>query len=305
MPKLTPKKFPTEPLIIAGVIIILILIAIIPARTAYSQEQAPGDPMRGGRLYAAWDNLVDSELPQETHPLWPTNSAGDFPVRYTWRCINCHGWDYMGSRSRSTLTVNRSMGYPDLFGMVNKPEEDILPSLTGKITSEHDFSAYLEEDDLRDLAAFLSSELTLPDFIADWDTFQAQGTLEVGEQKFGEICASCHGQEGEKINLNTDQNPIFLGDMAWTNPWRIAHIIRFGHLNTRVPPGELYGVPFSQQIDILAYIQTLPNALQISALDFQAIDFNLQASTQPLAFGALAIGALILITTWVILKRQD
>lgn len=298
------KLLSSNAFILAVLTLILILIAIIPARTAYSQDQPVGDPLRGGRLYAAWDNLAGTDLPQDFHPLWPVNTAGAFPVRFTWRCVNCHGWDYMGSHSRNFLTALRVMQYPDMFGMVNQPAEDILPLLTGKITSEHDFSAYLDEQDLLDLSAFLSSGLTLPDLVADWETFQVQGTLQTGEQYFGQFCASCHGFEGEKINLNTAQNPLFLGDMAWTNPWRIAHIIRFGHLNTRVPPAEMLQISFSQQIDILAYTQTLPNALQIIAPEFQAIDFNLQAPTEPLTFGALAVGGLILVAAWIVLRRQ-
>ena len=299
------KVFSTNHLLIAGVSLVLVLIAVFSPGTVYSQSDAPGDLLRGGRLYTSWDNLVSGDLPTETHPLWPTNSAGDFPARYTWRCVNCHGWDYLGSNSRSFLNATRAMGYPDLFSVVNLPEEEILPLLNGEVYVNHNFSAYLDEQDLKDLSAFLSGGLTLPILIADRDTFQVQGTLDVGRVNFQEFCSSCHGVEGEKLNLNTAQNPIFLGDMAWTNPWRIAHIIRFGHPHTRIPPAKLLGLSFSQQIDILAYTQTMPNALQIIAPEFQAIDFDQQASTAPLAIGALMIGALILIATWVTLKRQN
>jgi len=211
----------------------------------------------------------------------------------------------MGSDSRSFFSATRAMGYPDLFSMVNQPEEGILPYLNGQINPNHNYSAYLDEQDMKDLSAFLSGGLTLPELIADWNTFQVQGTLEVGELNFQEYCSSCHGIEGEKINLNTAQNPVFLGDMAWSNPWRIAHNIRFGHPQTRIPPANLLGLSFSQQIDILAYTQTLPNALQIVAPEYLAIDFDLQASTEPLVFGALSIGTLIVIATWYTLKRQE
>ena len=52
------KKFRVTHLITAGLILVLTVIAAIPVRTAYSQSEPIGDKLRGGRLYAAWDNLA-------------------------------------------------------------------------------------------------------------------------------------------------------------------------------------------------------------------------------------------------------
>jgi len=103
------KKFRVTHLITAGLILVLTVIAAIPVRTAYSQSEPIGDKLRGGRLYAAWDNLAVNPLPDHLQPLWPENIAGEFPPRYTWRCVNCHGWDYSGSQSKSFLSATRAM----------------------------------------------------------------------------------------------------------------------------------------------------------------------------------------------------
>jgi len=298
-------KIKVTHLIAAGLILVLTVIASIPIRTAYSQTEPIGDLTRGGRLYASWDNLAPGTLPENAQPLWPENIGGEFPPRYTWRCVNCHGWDYSGSQSRSFLAATRAMEYPNLFSMVAKPEEEILAYLDGSLNPDHDFSAYLTEQDLRDLSTFLTKGLTLPELIADWETFQVWGTVEIGEQNYQQHCASCHGLEGEKLNLNTTESPVFLGDLSWSNPWRVAHQMRFGHPQSRVPPAEMLGLSFSQQIDTLAYIQTMPVAVEIVENQFLALDFDLQASTVPLLIGAMLVGSMILVATWVTLKRNQ
>jgi thiosulfate dehydrogenase len=298
-------KIKVTHLVTAGLILVLTIIAALPIRTAYSQAEPIGDLTRGGRLFASWDNLAIGALPDDLHPLWPENISGEFPPRYTWRCVNCHGWDYSGSQSRSFLTATRAMEYPNLFSMVAKPEEEILAYLDGSLNPDHDFSPYLTEQDLKDLSTFLSKGLILPELIADWETFQVWGTVENGKQNYEQQCASCHGLEGEIINLSTVENPVFLGDLSLSNPWRVAHQIRFGHPQTRVPPAEMLGLSFSQQIDTLAYIQTMPVAVEIVEKQFLALDFDLQASTVPLLIGAMLVGSMILVATWVTLKRNQ
>jgi hypothetical protein len=81
--------------------------------------------------------------------------------------------------------------------------------------------------------------------------------------------------------------------------------MRFGHPQSRVPPAEMLGLSFSQQIDTLAYIQTMPVAVEIVENQFLALDFDLQASTVPLLIGAMLVGSMILVATWVTLKRNQ
>lgn len=276
-----------------GFALMSIAAAILTVKPVQGQEEQPGDPARGGRLYVAWD-LVDNNInPRKKNPLWPTNTSNTVPFGYTWRCVNCHSWDYTGSSSATQSNLFQNLDYPNLFNMMGKNPEEILTWLNGEENSLHDFSDYLTGQDMNDLSAFLSMGLVTPDLIANVETRSVSGTLSVGEESYNEFCSSCHGSEGEKINFGTTQTPTFMGDLALSNPWRVAHTIRYGHLTSRMPAADVLGLAFSQQIDILAYTQTLPTATIIIDPAFQNIDYASQASTDPLAIGAMILTLLV------------
>jgi thiosulfate dehydrogenase len=294
-------------------ILLFILVAIIILSAATSgratpppqTDLPPGDPLRGGKLYVNWYLITSAEFGLEQHPLWPENPNNQVPPQLTWRCVNCHGWDYLGSDGITMTGLYRRAGWPGLFGMTADTPEEILPWLDGQANPDHNFIDYLAPQDLADLAAFLSSGLVSPELIADLDNRFANGTVEVGQTAYQDQCMACHGGEGEKINLGSLQTPIFLGDMAWINPWHISHILRYGHLSARVPPAAELNLSFSQQIDILAFLQTLPTASTLSEDAMFQFDPESQAPTAPLAFGALAITTLIYLTVFFTLKRRS
>lgn len=276
-----------------GFALMTLAAATLTVQPVQGQEETPGDPARGGRLYVAWDLVDENTSPRKKNPLWPANTPNTVPFGTTWRCVNCHSWDYTGSSSPTQTNLFRHMDYPSLFNMMGKDPDDILPWLNGEVNPLHDFSAYLTPEDMNDLSAFLSMGLVTPDLIANVETRQVSGTLSVGEESYNEFCTSCHGVEGEKINFGTTHVPTFMGDLALANPWRVAHTIRYGHLSSRMPAADALGLAFSQQIDILAYAQTLPTANIITDPAFQDIDYSTQASTEPLAIGAIILAAFV------------
>ena len=305
IPNNVSRKTKSILLIFLGIALMIIASGAWSAQPVQGQESDQGDPARGGRLYAAWDLIRSSNLPQENNPLWPKNTPNSVPDYVTWRCVSCHGWDYRGSDSATQNYLFQGMDYPSLFSMMERPTSEILSWLNGENNPDHDFSSFLREEDLQDLSAFISTGLVPPDFIASEDTNLVFGTLSVGETGYLNFCSSCHGLEGEKINFGTTKTPIFMGDLAFSNPWHIAHTIRFGHFATLVPPASEFGLSFSQQIDILAYTQTLPTATTITDPEYQAIDFDSQASTEPLAFGAMLLTILVFAAVLVTLRRRS
>lgn len=273
--------------------------------TAYGQEDLQGDPERGGRLYSSWDLVVGFKDFDDLHPLWVSKGNSQPLERITWRCVNCHGWDYQGSAGRTLSNPQKAQNYPGVLAMMGLPVEDVLPWLDGSRNPDHDFSAYLSEQDMLDLSEFLSTALISPDLIASPNNNIVQGTVGVGRTVFQENCQSCHGVEGGKINFGSAANPSFFGDMAWNNPWRIEHVVRFGHIIGSLPAASKLDIPLSQQIDLLAYLQTLPRARMIASAESQNIDFSSQASTLPLVIGVVAIGGLVFAAVYVSVKRRS
>jgi hypothetical protein len=51
---------------------------------------------RGGLLYDKWYGALGKEAPKKTHPAY--TKAGKKKGSSTWRCKECHGWDYKGAR---------------------------------------------------------------------------------------------------------------------------------------------------------------------------------------------------------------
>lgn len=293
-------------LLLGTLITLLVVLSAVTQAAPLPQEDEPipGDPLRGGRLYVSWDQVSgqDPDLPK--NPLWPEVTVNQVPTEVTWRCVHCHGWDYSGSAGKTLSAANRAMGYPGMFRMTAAPVEVILPWLTGGENPDHDYSDLLSEQDLLDLASFLSTSLVSPELIANPGTFKVSGTAETGQDAFNTYCSNCHGVEGERINMRTVKSPMFIGDLAWSNPWEFAHTLRFGHISAMVPPARTVELSFSQQIDILAYGQTLPNATTIADSGYAQFDPSSQADTTPLAYAALAISGLIFLAVVVTLRRQ-
>jgi len=271
--------------------------------SSHAQDEIEGDVLRGGQLYYAWDRVLGVPLPDHDQAIWKEVAPGQDYDPHTWRCVNCHGWDYRGSEGISPRAVVKRSGFPGLFEMVAEPEKKITSWLNGVRNAGHDFSDYFSEQDYKDLSAFLSAGLIAPDFIADPDTRLVAGTLSTGEEIYIEMCLSCHGVDGEKINFGGAVAPLYLADISLHNPWRVSHVIRFGHLGINMPAGELTDVSFSQQIDLLTYTQSLPQAKIIGSEEYPVIEYDSQADTAMLAYGAISLVVIVVGGTFLAMKR--
>lgn len=275
------------------------------ASPTQGQDEIDGDPLRGGQLYHAWDEFLEVDLPETNQPIWQEIVPDKEYDPRSWRCVTCHGWDYSGSAGKTPRAIVKQAGFPGLFSMVAESEEVITEWLNGGNNPAHDFSELLSEQDLEDIGAFLSTGLVAPELIADPESKKARGTLSTGETLYQEYCFTCHGVDGEKINFGVATAPLYLADIAVQNPWQVAHVVRFGHLETNMPAAEAVELSFSQQIDLLAYAQSLPQARVIGSPDFPVIEYDNQADTEMLAFTAIALVVMILgATTWVLLRHR-
>ncbi len=214
--------------------------------------------VRGGLLYDKWWSVVGGEEPEGDSPIWArqdtnTRSGGD-----TWRCKECHGWDYMGVDgaygSGSHLT-----GFPGVFAASAKDESDLSGTLTGGVDPEHDFSEVLSEEDIAALVAFLQGGVIDMSQIIDLSTKAALGGDETkGSEAFASACSSCHGADGTELNFGSDDEPEYVGTLAVDNPWETVHKILFGHPGSAMPAQFAAGWELGEVADLLAYLQTLP-----------------------------------------------
>jgi thiosulfate dehydrogenase len=106
------------------------------------------------------------------------------------------------------------------------------------------------------LARFVSAgQVDVGPYI-DRATKKAKGDVNRGAGLYQTVCAVCHGFDGKMINFGTKEQPEFVGTVGQDNPWEMLHKIRYGDPGEAMP--ALVGLAVQDQVDVLAYTQTLP-----------------------------------------------
>lgn len=206
----------------------------------------------GGRLYANWADELGSELPKTTHPSYP--AAGKQKGPTTWRCKECHGWDYKG-RAGAYGSGSHFTGIKGLTAFAGKGPKELRAVLRDKT---HKYTAKMIPDTaVENLAYFLGlGRVDMDAYINRKSKTVRGGNVRHGGEVFQTVCSVCHGLNGKLINFNTDKDPEYIGTTANENPWEMLHNIRFGHSGDAMV--GLVAFPIQTQIDVLSYAQTLP-----------------------------------------------
>ncbi len=216
-----------------------------------------GDPTniwaisRGGQLYDKWWAVIEGDEPTGTHPSYP--KAGKQKGSSTWRCKECHGWDYKGLDGAYAKGSHFS-GTKGVRGVV-----DIDPGRIREILQDktHGFTTkMMPQSAMEKLALFLSLGQIDMDVYIDRATKKARGDPRRGAQYFQTICANCHGYDGKVLNFGDEKKPEFVGTVCAGNPWEALHKIRFGQPGVGMVSLTVLAV--QEQINILSYCQTLP-----------------------------------------------
>ena len=216
-----------------------------------------GNAARGGQLYDTWWNVLALDEPEGDHPLWSTQSTNTRTGPDTWRCKECHGWDYKGKDgaygSGSHLT-----GFIGVMSMAGQDPNEVLATLRGSTNPDHDFSTLMDEQALIDTALFVSQGLMDVSLVVNADKSPVNGNASTGATLFS-LCATCHGPQGTGINFGDESEPEYLGTIAADNPWEFVHKARFGQPGVIVmPSGFAMNRPQQDYPDLLAHLQTLP-----------------------------------------------
>lgn len=206
---------------------------------------------RGGQLYDNWYAVMERDAPEQSHPAYP--AAGKQKGASTWRCKECHGWDYKGADGAYSKGSHFSgiKGVMGAAGVTPEKLHEIIMNKTHAFTED-----MMPHSAMEKLALFLSNGLIDMDRYIDRATKVARGNVQRGAAFYQTICAVCHGFDGRAMNFRDEAKPEFIGTVAKENPWETLHKIRFGQPGVGMVSLEVLGI--DDLVDILAYTQTLP-----------------------------------------------
>jgi thiosulfate dehydrogenase len=216
-------------------------------------QEAPA--LVGGRLYDKWWGALNIDAPEDDQPLWATQETNTRSGSDTWRCKECHGWDYKGVDgaygSGSHLT-----GFPGIFEDASMPVEELTGWLDGAANADHDFSGFMDESQIGMLVTFLQSGMVdTTEFINDDKS--ANGDPAAGEKLYNVACSRCHGDDGLALNFGDEAEPEYVTDIATDNPWEFWHKASYGQPGESMPSGVGTGWTEQDIADVLSYVQTL------------------------------------------------
>lgn len=216
-----------------------------------------GDALRGGQLYDAWWSVIGKSAPTTDHPLWskrPDKTANTRTGADTWRCKECHGWDYKGTNGRYG-SGDHATGIKGILDTTLSAEQ-IVDLLSDPM--DHDYASVLSAGELENLAVFVTDKLLDPAEVVNADgTFK--GTAANGMATYTGTCTPCHGADGLNKMPTGSAGAFeeFPGLIANENPWEFTHKARFGQPGTMMPP-QADVLTVAKLADLGAYTQTLP-----------------------------------------------
>jgi len=279
--------------------------------TAKPEEAAgpalEGNPVRGGQLYDEWwavaepdeamheDEHMDegeheheheASGPETDHPLWATQDSNTRSGADTWRCKECHGWDYLGVDGAYGSGSHRT-GFVGVRQLSGADANEILGALKGGTNPDHDFSTVMDDQDLIDLSLFISGSLIDDSELLDANNMST-GDAVAGEGLFSEVCILCHGPGGNAINFESLEEPEFIAHIAADNPWEFIHKVRFGQPGWPMPSAISNGWSNEDVADVLAYAEgfstepALSGGGQLYDAWWEALGLDAPTDDQPL-----------------------
>ena len=217
---------------------------------------------RGGQLYDNWWRVkTDLKKPDEDHLLWKTQSSNKRSGYSTYRCKECHGWDYRGKDG----AYSKGSHYTGFAGVYKSsrtmPLGELKGTLKGSTNNDHDFSRYLNEEDISDLALFLKKGVIDLTILINTEGLPASGDTMTGRNFYAMNCMTeCHGKQGMAINFKNQEKPEFISTVANKNPWEFIHKVRAGQPGTRMSSGIINKWTSEDLLHLIKYTRTLPKA---------------------------------------------
>lgn len=224
----------------------------------YEEPATKDNIARGARLYDQWTVEAGAATPAGDQPLWASQTTNTRTGGTTWRCKECHGWDYKGDGG-AYGSGSHATGFPGVFrasATMNKAE--LLEVLKGSTDYRHNFSSVLKDADLESLVDFIKEGLINDTKYINYSTKKPiSANIDNGKQKYNTACSACHGADGTKLNFGSEKEPEYIGTIAG-NPWEFIHKVQYGQPGATMPTAIQLGWSVQDILDVLAYNQTLP-----------------------------------------------
>jgi len=217
------------------------------------------DRVRGALLYDKWWQEAHVAEPTVDHPLWasrPDTISNASSGATTWRCKECHGWDYKGVDGAYGTGPNRT-GIAGIWGTAKTPQEvfDLLRN-----PNDHAYSLAntgLSDADIWNLTKFVLEGQVDNDIYIDGDG-NFTGDSVFGSVWYSQACINCHGEDGTKLNFFEPPDVEYVGTIAAFIPEEMLHKTRFGHPGSVMAGTDLLEWNVARAADIGAYCQGFP-----------------------------------------------
>jgi|CXWL01.1.fsa_nt_gi thiosulfate dehydrogenase len=246
------------------------LIMVIGGSSCPTTLPTPGDPtaftnanrVLGGLLYDKWWKAAGMADPTGNHPLWASRPDMTTNTRTgpdTWRCKECHGWDYKGV-SGAYGTGSHKTGVAGIFSTTKTAQE-----IFDLIKTHHSYgTAGLSDTNIWNLVKFVKEGMIDTNTIINSTTKAFLGTAATGQPLYANAigtnvaCTVCHGADGKTLNFATPPATEYVGTIAQDNPWELQHKIRFGNPGSAMPSAINGGATNQNVADLGSHCQTLP-----------------------------------------------
>jgi len=219
---------------------------------AYAQALKYDFMANGAQMYDKWWKVNGGTEPTTTFAPYPSTSAKTGAD--TWRCKECHGWDYIGLDGR----YSSGSHYTGIIGVADAADSSTSVIFSAIKTGDgtHNFSFDLSDDDILDLTLFIQEGLV--DMSLYMTAGVATGDDAAGKTLYDANCSGCHGADGNTLDFKSTTDGIQgIGWLSDDNPQETLHKIRWGHPGSTMPSMVVDGLTDDECGDILAYGQTL------------------------------------------------
>lgn len=222
---------------------------------------APQEPSRawtlaaGGRIYDKWWDALDRDEPEGTNPAYPASALQDGAS--TWRCKECHGWDYLGAEG----IYSKGSHFTGIKGVLDAQGQPIDALMATLRDQNHPYTREMITDaEMERVALFISEGLVDMRTFIDIDTRKVKaGDVDRGREIFQTTCAACHGFDGRAMDWGDGDAHNFVGTEAAALPDEVFSKISNAH--TGVAMINLHAFSVEDRIAVLAYTATLPQGI--------------------------------------------